>query len=329
MKFEKFAFSALILIISLVFSSCASPRPDPTSVVEPATKEPTGTAFDPTSTTPPYRIERDIEYVPGGGAYQSLDVYLPTVGEGPFPTILAIHGGGFRARSKSLYLFIGKHFAGKGYAFVSTNYRLSQKASYPAQVEDVFCALSWIHANQDVYGFDPEQIYVWGGSAGAYLAGMLGTVNSTANYLKGCPHELPESNLLAGMILFYGFYDFTKTNSLDAFPEHSIENDLEPYWGASYAELAPDRLAEMSPMSWIDGDDPPALLIHGTKDAAVATWMSDDFSTALNDAGVVTELVLIDAGHAFELEPLSGPEMSRSLEAIDSFLTRVSESNTR
>jgi acetyl esterase/lipase len=158
MKRRTFATSAILM--GLTLSSCISPPPTP--VVE---KEPTGETTSitneeqrPSPTSLPIRVQRDIEFVPGGGAYQSLDVYLPPEGEGPFPTFLAIHGGAFRARSKSIYNFVGNHLAGEGYAFVSTNYRLSQKASYPAQVEDVFCALAWVHANQDVYGFDPEQI---------------------------------------------------------------------------------------------------------------------------------------------------------------------------
>lgn len=309
----------LFLPIALItLNSCAAPASSPVVESEPSKAEATQTNEPTAARTPtplPARKERDIEYVPGGGAYQSLDVYLPPEGDGPFITFLAIHGGAFRARSKAIYNFIGNHLAAEGYAFVSTNYRLSQKASYPAQVEDVFCALAWIQTHQDVYGFDPANVFVWGGSAGGYLAGMVGTVESPEMYLTDCPHELPEEYRLAGMILFYGFYDFANPASIEGFP--AIEMNLEPYWGAAYEELSQEQLEEMSPMSWIDGSEPPALIMHGTADNEIPSWMSEQFAEALSDAGVEVELILFEgARHAFELQPLDGPEMARALEAI-------------
>jgi acetyl esterase/lipase len=103
---------------------------------------------------------QDVLYVPEGAARQRLNVYLPAEGNGPFPTVLTIHGGGFRARSKNMYSQIAAHLNQLGYAAVSTNYRLTPNYSYPAQVEDVFCALAWIHANSEEYGFDQEHIFV-------------------------------------------------------------------------------------------------------------------------------------------------------------------------
>jgi acetyl esterase/lipase len=315
-------FGCFTLLWTLTLTSCAAPSSSPVVESEPTNAEATQ-ATEPTAvrtpTPPAVRTERDIEFVPGGGALQSLDVYLPQEGEGPFPIILGIHGGGFRARSKSLYNFIAEDLAREGYAFVSTNYRLNHNASYPAQVEDVFCALAWVHSNHEAYGFDPENVFVWGGSAGAYLAGMVGTVETPDIYLNNCPSTVPADDWLKGMILFYGFYDFTDPESIAGFPRGDLNASLEPYWGANYEELSQKILAEMSPISWVDGSEPPALLLHGTEDTSVPSWMSQQFAAALADAGVGVELMLFDAGHAFELR-LNSPEMVQSLEAVKSFL---------
>jgi acetyl esterase/lipase len=259
----------------------------------------------------------NVAYVPEGSSNQRLDVYLPESGDGPFPTILAIHGGGFTAMDKLLYREIAGHFTGLGYAFLSANYRLAPAFSYPAQVEDVFCALAWAHANSTTYGIDDERIFVLGDSAGGYLAAMLGTIDTPSDYRGNCPHALPASDWIEGVVVFYGFYDFT---SIDGYPKLDREQALQPYWGAEYDEIPVGTLAEMSPMSWVDGTEPPFLLIHGMSDDTVPSQMSEEFAAALEKAGVDVELLLLEADHAFILQPLSSPANSRSLEAIEAFL---------
>lgn len=312
----------LYLAFLLLIGSCASPlsaTESASGLDDPVVTKTPDPQVEVASTEAPKRIERDLQYIPDGLAYHDLDVYLPATGEGPFPTILAIHGGGFKYRTKDMYRQIANHLTELGYAVVSTNYRLTQKASYPAQVEDVFCALAWVHANNSTYGFDPENIFVMGGSAGGYLAAMVGTVDSPGIFLENCPHSLQDNDWVQGMVIFYGLYDFT---SLDGYNVNEIVGSLEPFWGAEYDEIPPETLAEMSPMSWVDGSEPATLLIHGTADESVPSWMSEEFATALADADVKVDLLLLDAEHGFELKPLSSPEMTQSLEAIEAFLTK-------
>jgi acetyl esterase/lipase len=293
----------------------------PPEASPPSTELPELGAFD-SAVDAETNVARDVPYMPDGLAFQELDVYLPAIGEGPFPTILAIHGGGFRARSKSIYRKHGTYFTESGYAFVATNYRLTSNASYPAQVEDVFCALAWVHANHETYGFDTEHVFVMGGSAGGYLAAMLGTVDTPDLYLENCPHRLPESHPIKGVFIFYGLYDFT---SIDGFPASDVGASLEPFWGAEYSDIPPETLVEMSPMSWVDGTEPPFLLIHGTEDTSVPSWMSEEFAAVLEEAGVDVELLLLEVGHAFELQPLTDAANVQSLAAIEAFLTRISD----
>lgn len=253
---------------------------------------------------------------------QKLDVYLPGNGEGPFPTFIGIHGGGFSARSKALYGVLGYHFAQQGYAFVAINYRLSPRDSYPAHVEDSFCALGWVHANAQTYGFDLNRVIVTGGSAGGYLAAMVATVDDPSLYLEDCPNALPSEDAVQAAVIFYGLYDFT--NAAEDFPAHETKGTLADYWGAPLEEISPERLAEMSPIIQIDGSEPPFLILHGTADSSIPSWMSERFAEALALAGVDVELVLIEgARHAFELTPLDGKEMTISLEKIDAFISRV------
>lgn len=308
----------------LLIVGCAPPASSPTPVSGTALPRPTATSI-PQSELFPTAVKPDslnVPYVPEGSALQRLDVYLPANGDGPFPTILAIHGGGFRARSKILYSRLAGHLTELGYAIVSTDYRLTPRYSYPAQVEDVFCSLAWIYANHATHGFDNERIFVMGDSAGGYLAAMIGAVDAPSDYLENCPHSLPATDWIQGAVIFYGLYDFT---SIDGYPEAEVGVSLEPYWGATYDEIPPETLAEMSPRSWVDGSEPPFLLIHGTLDASVPSWMSEDFAEALEEAGVGVELVLLEEKHAFILQPLTSPANAQSLEAIEAFLSALSE----
>jgi acetyl esterase/lipase len=265
----------------------------------------------------------NLWYVPEGNINQRLDVYLPVEEEKPFPTILMIHGGGFRARSKTIYIPIAGHLTELGYAVVSTDYRLTPSFIYPSQVEDVFCALAWIHANHETYGFDDDHVFVWGGSAGGYLAAMLGTVDDPSPYLENCPHKLPESDWVKGVVVFYGFFDVT---SIEGHNPVDVKSSLEPFMGGEYSEIPVERLAEMSPISYVDGSEPPFLLIHGTADTSIQSWLSEAFAALLREVGVVVELLLLeDVGHAFELEPLTKPSIAQSLEAVEGFLGALIE----
>ena len=116
----------------------------------------------------------DIPYASTSPA-QKLDVYLPDEGDGPFPVIVSIHGGTFMDCDKDdvqvMPMLEGLNW---GYAVVAINYRLSWEARFPALVHDAKAAVRWIRANAPRYRFNPDKIAAWGGSAGGYLAVMLG-----------------------------------------------------------------------------------------------------------------------------------------------------------
>ena len=307
--------SLLILIFSAACTETEIPEPTPTQTPTEvlATETP-----EPTPTQIPVESIDSIPYAEEN-PFQKLDVYLPATGDKPYPTILAIHGGGFIARSKALYKLIARHYARQGYAFVAINYRLAPRDSYPAQVADSFCALAWLHENQDKYGFDPNRVIVTGGSAGGYLAAMLGTIEDPNIYMKDCPHEYPSGEAVQAVVIYYGLYDFT---NIDDYPDHG--GSLTSFWGAEYEDISAEKLEEMSPIKHIDGSEPPFIILHGTADTSVPSVMSERFAEALEQAGVDVELVLLpDVGHAFELTPLTGEEMTLSLSKIEAFLDRV------
>lgn len=299
-----------------------SPAP-PTATPLPPTftpLPPTLTPLPPTPTALPI-VEFTEFYVPDGDRTQVLTVYLPGEGNGPFPTILAIHGGCFYTESKQNYQRYASYFTGLGYALVAMDYRLVPYYKYPAQVQDSFCALAWIHASADTYGFDTEHIAAIGESAGGYLVSMLGTVDAPTPYLEGCPYTLPEKHWIHGVIPVYGLFDLTTT---DGYAEDVVKQCNEPFLDTPINEASPEFLAEVSPLSQVNGDEPPFLLIHGRSDPFIPAWMAEDFAAKLKEAGGEADILLVEAGHGyFTDDPLATDANVQTREAITAFLAKL------
>lgn len=251
---------------------------------------------------------------------QVLDVQVPD-GDGPFPTIVAIHGGGFHTGSKRDYTRHAAHFVGRGIAFVSINYRLAPTTTHPGQVEDAHCALAWVHGNADRYRLDPSHIVMMGASAGAYLVSALATADDPDRYLADCPNDLP-ADPFAGAVPMYGMFDLVELDTNEYPP--GLMAAASRLAGEPYNELTPDVLIGMSPIEQIDGSEPAVLAIHGTGDVAIPSVMSERFVTALQAAGVDAELLLVDGPHGFDVvQPLSFPPNEEVLAAIEQFVTNI------
>src|SRR5512136_1929510 len=125
---------------------------------------------------------RDLAYVTNGHERQKLDLFLPKAGTN-LPLSINIHGGAFKAGSKEQGVPLD--YLRQGYAVASINYRLSQHAKFPAQIEDCKAAVRWLRAHASEYRLDPNHVAAWGASAGGHLAAMLGTTGDTREFDVG------------------------------------------------------------------------------------------------------------------------------------------------
>jgi len=253
-----------------------------------------------------FNLVEDIVYVPDGAAEQKLDLYLPGEADGPVPVLFMLHQGNGRKTDFSSW---GRERAKAGIAVVSIDYRELPDYIYPASVEDAFCALTWVHANADMYGLDRERIVVLGYSSGGTLAALLGAVDDPARFMAGCPHPLPDGPWVQGAIAFTGIFDYTSASHPASLKDYFVR-----YFGATKDE-APDTWSEASPISWVDGSEPPYLLIHGGEDTTILPSQSRRFATALEEVGVEVELLVIpDMVH---MTVIGCPE---AMDAVDAFL---------
>jgi acetyl esterase/lipase len=264
--------------------------PTATFTMIPPTEPPAPT---PTRTLlPPVEKVRDIAYIPGGASQQVLDLYLPPDAAEPYPTVLLLHGGGGSKRDLES---LAASLARQGYVAASLNFREHPRSPYPAAVEDAFCGLAWLYANAETYHLDPQRFYALGHSFGGTLAAMLGVVDDPALFLAGCPYSLPESDRVRGVVAYTGLFDYVNL------PSSGELNDYASDYLGSTRAAAPELWAQASPIRWIDGSEPPFLIIHGEADRSIPIEQSQTFTAALQAAGVPTELMLIAEANHFEI----------------------------
>ena len=240
----------------------------------------------------------DVEYASVDGVSLTLDLYLPKNLAAPAPVIVWIHGGGWQQGSKTEThtQYVVEH----GYAYVSIAYRLTPQAIFPAQLHDCKAAIRWVRAHAAEYRFDAGRIGVWGESAGGHLAALVGATMNLAEWEGSVGGNLRHSSAVRAVCSFYG-----PTNLValcEALPnEHCAADTPEGklIGGAIMNNLEKARAA--SPVTYVDGSEPPFLLVHGVADHLVPFQQSAELDALLRAKGAASTLVALPgAGHGGE-----------------------------
>lgn len=250
-----------------------------------------------------------------------LDLYLPE-GDAAVPVVLMIHGGGYFAGSKTIMGPLAADLRLRGYAVVVPNYRLAPFDPYPAPINDLACALAWTHAHAEDYHFDTERVVVLGESAGGNAALLLGAHDNLETHLDDCPHPAPTNTDWAQAVVAY--YPIVDLSSCLGEPVCAGARRAMALY-LDVTTYTPDLLGAANPLSQLDADDAPVLLIHGTVDFVVPPSESELYAARLADVGIVHELLLIDgANHAFAYE-MDLDEAQQAVTAVDGWLAALWE----
>lgn len=247
------------------------------------------------------QVERDIVYATIDGHELKLDIAYPKVNKGKIPAIIEIHGGGWVLGDKNPNEAIT--FAKSGFVGISIQYRLSTVAKFPAAVHDCKTAVRWVRANAGKYGIDPDKIGVIGGSAGGHLVALMGTSGGDP-YLEGNGPYPEYSSKVQAVVDNFGPIDLgsLKDTPSPMDPDPTI-GPIAGFLGKP-AQQAPELVKKASPITYLDPDDPPVLMIHGENDSLVPFAQSELLYDALTKAGVKSRLVRVkNAGHGFEPDP--------------------------
>lgn len=235
--------------------------------------------------------QTDIEYGAVDGITLKLDLHRPQ--EARPPLIVYVHGGAWRAGSKS-DVPIAK-LLDHGFAIASVDYRLSTRARFPAQIHDIKAAIRFLRSKADEFHIETKKIAIIGSSAGGHLAALVGVTNGHEELEGRIGGHLDQSSDVQAIVSLYG------ASNLQSILGQSTEFGLTVRIPAlklllgDVPDAVPDLAKLASPVAHLDQNDPPLLLIHGDADPQMPPQQSAEFQKAY--PGRVTHITLPGSKH--------------------------------
>lgn len=231
----------------------------------------------------------------------SLDVYPARNATGPAPIVVFFYGGSWQGGRREYYRFVGEALSARGVVVVIPDYRKAPRFVFPAFMHDAASATAWTLDHARELGGDPARVHVMGHSAGGHIAALLGT---DARYLA---RRNVRTGQLAGVIGLAGPYDFLPITDPSIKQVFGAEKD----WPQS------------QPVNFVDGDEPPFLLIHGGSDRRVWPMNSERLAARLRaHEGTVSLRIVADTGHIGLVNGFYSPRFSPVLEETLAWLGR-------
>lgn len=251
-------------------------------------------------------VEENITYGQADGTELKLDLARPQ-GNGPFPAIVFIHGGGWSGGGRQAYRGQIQEAAKRGYVAATISYRLMKfdekkketttaTTIFPAQIHDAKAAIRWVRANAKKYHIDSNRIGVTGGSAGGHLSLLVGLTDPSSG-LEGESGNTEQSSRVKAVVNVFG-----PTDMVVCYEKSSVAWIFRLFMGGTPAE-AGERYKAASPITYVSKDDPPVLTLHGDKDALVPIEQAMELDAKMRAAGAShTLMVFKGQGHGFEGE---------------------------
>jgi acetyl esterase/lipase len=252
-------------------------------------------------------------YATHDGAALQGDLYLPK-GAGPFPVLVAVHGGGWVQGGRSAFQYWGPYLAARSYALFAISYRFAKtgQKSFPHAVQDVLAGIQYMRGNARELKLDAQRVGLLGASAGANLASLAALAGSVAPFAGGYPKDAHAalSTKVKVLVGVYGVYDVLemwqryqmqnpRDNNIEKFIGISPLEDRRPYFDASpisYVTTANNKIA--------------TFLACGTQDDLVnRAAQTDAFLLALKQAGFFVRTCIVQgAPHYWMNDPIDEPE---------------------
>lgn len=224
----------------------------------------------------------DIPY--GTHGKQLLDIYLPEEGDGPFPVIVNVHGGGFTHCDKGdFHLYPTFYALEQGFAVVAVNYRLSPEVKFPQHIYDIKNAIRWISSNASLYMLDAHNLFLWGTSAGGYIVSMVGVICATYEIDENSQKKQVSSK--KGVAVLCPLIDLRAIHEQlgDSQLYETTKKILDVITGSFFGTDNPSKelLHRSNPENYITSKIPPFYIQHGSLDPLVPLEQARHFYSAL------------------------------------------------
>jgi acetyl esterase/lipase len=254
----------------------------------------------------------DIPYGRDHSDARRMDLFQPD-GARNGCAMFMVHGGGWTGGSRAQWNRLAEHFTGQGYVFASVTYRLVPAAVFPAQIEDVRLAMSFLRTQAADLGFHSTRIAAMGSSAGGHLVALLSTIGPDDPL--GAGEELAVRDTRPNATVCY--CAVLSMHDRDNLP--SLVECRTKFMSGTESEK-PDAYCDASPIDRVNGAEPPFLFVHGDADDTVPVQQSLAMHQKLADARVESHAVVLPGvGHGFGYGAETDPQ-KRSLELVRRFL---------
>lgn len=255
----------------------------------------------------------DVNYAGDDQAYHNLDIYLPKTDAKKFPVVVHIYGSAWFSNSSKGMADLGtivNALLKAGYAVVCPNHRSSSDAKFPAQINDIKAVIRFIRGNADKYKFDTSFIATSGFSSGGHLSTLTATSGNVKSPVKVGNLEvdlegkvgnyLKESSAVNACCDWSGPIDMFKMNCDE--PRKWGGTPEEALVGHDYEDQYADNFKSISAITYIDKNDPPTIIFHGTDDNVVPCCQGQELYDELTKVGVKSSATIVPGGgHGFNM----------------------------
>lgn len=247
---------------------------------------------------------KDINYAGDKLEAHCMDIYLPEKKQDSYKVIVIIYGSAWFSNNMKLmaYMSIGKPLTDAGFAVVSINHRSSGDAKFPAQIHDVKAALRFIRAHAADYKLDTSFIGITGFSSGGHLSSLAGVTNGVKKYTVGnttvdlegtIGDNLQYASTVDAVVDWFGPVDMAHMENCQ-----TVKDEKSPeaaLIGGAPAEN-PDLVALISPITYVCGNNPRFLVIHGDADNVVPHCQGVNFSNELKKVDRLEKFISVPKG---------------------------------
>ena len=237
-------------------------------------------------------IQEGVVIGNGGNKKLLADIFSPPLEAKNRPAILLVHGGGWLQGDRFQLKGYGILLARLGFVCMCSSYRLSNEAIWPAQIQDVNCAIRYLRENAIKLGLDPKRIGISGNSAGAHLS-LMAAATEYDKIFEGEGGNNDVSSEVKSVCAIYAPTTIRQLKNLDP-----LDNAFLKLMGDK-AELSDYEQA--SPINYVTRNFPPCLLIHGSSDSVVQLKDSTNFYDKLVENNIPASLhIFAEEEHAFD-----------------------------